>query len=82
MNTIGEIVRSYISKGATEGYGFSGRHGMIFFDLKDYANDETPGHLTSKGYLYGHRPNGSKYKIGQIVHPDFGWSGEVDQKAA
>lgn len=72
--TCKEIVTEWIGKGATEIYGFSGRHGMIFTDLSGYATVERPARINSKGCLFVDWHGNGFRKVGQIVHREFGWS--------
>ena len=74
LTPITELLKTWIEKGVEEIYGFSGRAGMVFKVAKDeleyyQSTDEVLGYITPKGYLV----EDGGYRVGQLVHPQFGW---------
>lgn len=72
-----DLLKEWKDKGVKEIYGFSGRYGMVFHNiddiLKDYQSHRHPedykGRVTLKGYVV----EDDGYRVGQLVHPQFGW---------
>lgn len=48
---LGDLIRGLLAKGITEALGFSGRHGLIYFDLEQFRDSKAPAYITPKGYI-------------------------------